>query len=327
MNNRKQKRKGNVLLLLILLVSISIGYALLSQELAINGTSKIKNNTWDIHFANLEPNQNNVTLSTGDVAATINPTTQTSIDYTVTLQKPGDFYEFTVDVVNGGTIDGMVGSVSSKLDDVEIDSEHPLPSYLNYSVTYSDGVAIAPNHLLAVGARETYKVRIEFKKDITKGDLISEARTLELNFTVNYVQADENAITKPLPPAEWTLPTGKTVNNLESGDELCIVGTTTECFNFVKYDGNDVVLLTKYNLNVGNHAKDSETFLQDSNVRGYTGSSNYGMVAFSANTYWYDNGIIAKYGSGSGQNNIYDSAYVTAPDFSNNGLTLSKMGE
>ena len=197
MNYRKKKKNNMILLLLVLLGSLGIGYALLTQELTINGLSKVKANTWDIHFENLVPNQNNVALSTGDVAAVIDTNTETDITYTVTLQKPGDFYEFTVDVVNEGTIDGMVGTVTSKLNDVVIDSEHPLPAYLNYSVTYSDGREILPNHLLAVGATETYKVRLEYKLDISQNDLPSTAQTNTLSFSVNYVQADSTAVTRP----------------------------------------------------------------------------------------------------------------------------------
>ena len=197
----RRSRSKNILiyLLLILLVCLSIGYAFLTQELTINGTSKVGANSWSIYFDNLVLNSNNVSLSQGDVAVSINQTTLTDVSYTITLQKPGDFYEFTVDVVNGGSIDAMVGTISSKLNNVEIDSTHPLPSYLNYSVTYSDGVEIAPNQLLVHGTSDTYKVRVEYKLDVTTDDLPSESQTLFLNFGVEYVQKDSNAIERPLP--------------------------------------------------------------------------------------------------------------------------------
>ena len=147
---------------------IGVGYAVLSASLNITGASSIKDAKWDIHFANVNVTGGSVALSTGDSAATIDTATKTRVDYTVTLNKPGDYYEFTVDVVNAGTIDGMVATVTSKLDDVDIET---LPNYLNYSVTYLDGKKIAANHLLASGVTEKYKVRVEYKKDVTAEDL------------------------------------------------------------------------------------------------------------------------------------------------------------
>ena len=191
---RRRKNNHLFILLLLVVIGLGIGYAFLSQDLTINGTGKVTANNWNIYFDNLVFNSGNVDLSTGDSAAVINPTTLTDVTYTITLQKPGDFYEFTVDVVNDGSIDAMIGSVSNKLGGVEIDATHPLPNYLNYSVTYSDGIAIAPNHLLEHGENETYKVRLEYRKDITANDLPSTNQTLTINFSVEYVQADENAV-------------------------------------------------------------------------------------------------------------------------------------
>ena len=153
MRVKKQRRQMMKLLLFILLVSISMGYALLRTNLTINGTSKIKGNTWDIHFENLNVTDGSVELSSGDVAAAIGSNT-TEVSYTVTLNQPGDYYEFTVDAVNAGSIDGMVESVTSKLNDTIITT---LPAYLNYSVSYSDGASILPNQYLKAGETETYK--------------------------------------------------------------------------------------------------------------------------------------------------------------------------
>ena len=189
MKVREQRRKNILVLLLVLLCSLGLGYALLRTNLTINGTSKIKGNTWDIHFENLNVTDGSVELSTDDVAAAIGSNT-TEVSYTVTLNQPGDFYEFTVDAVNAGSIDGMVESVTSKLNDAVITT---LPAYLDYSVSYSDGVAILPNQYLKAGETETYKVRIEFKKDIESTDLPTSIQTLTLDFGVAYIQADNTA--------------------------------------------------------------------------------------------------------------------------------------
>ena len=115
----------------------------------------------------------------------------------------------------------------------------------------------------------------------------------------------------------YTYPAGKNKDTLTVGDEVCLNGVTTECFNFIKYDGNDVVLLAKYNLNVGPRAKGTATNLQDSDVIGYDANNeddfNGGEVAFSTDNYWYDgeSSILSKYGTWA-VNNVYDTDYADA---------------
>jgi hypothetical protein len=97
----------------------------------------------------------------------------------------------------------MIESISSKIkigtgEEQEITSSN-LPSWLNYSVTYSDGVAIANNHLLAHDSYETYKIRVEFKKDINGTELQDSAeKHIQLTYDVTYTQSDDNGIEKPI---------------------------------------------------------------------------------------------------------------------------------
>ena len=191
MNEKKSKKSRFLIVLAVLLLCLSIGYAILSTNVNINGTSSISNSTWDIHFENLQVSPGSVALSTGDVGAAISNADRTTVTYTVTLVKPGDFYEFTVDVKNGGTVDGMVSGVTSKMNGVAITS---LPNYLNYSVTYSDGKTIANDHLLSAGAKETYKVRLEYKKEVQADDLPAVDDHLTFEVQVDFAQATENAI-------------------------------------------------------------------------------------------------------------------------------------
>ena len=223
---RKNKKRNYLLLLLLLIVGLSVGYALLQSTLTINGTSKVKNSTWDIHFENLNVTNGSVEIGTGDVAASIQSST-TDITYTVTLNLPGDYYEFTVDAVNAGSVDGMIESVNSKLNNQPITT---LPAYLNYSVTYSNGVALSPNQYLKAGDSETYKVRIEFKKDIEVTDLPETTQTLTMNFGVVYVQADENAIIRPISFAEDSWDTIISTVNSTNNCGPYSVGDTKEIF-------------------------------------------------------------------------------------------------
>ncbi len=187
---KTNKRKKYIIILFVLLLGFSVGFALLQANLKINGTSKVKGSSWDIHFENLNVTNGSVALSTGDVGATIQ-SSRTDITYTVTLNLPGDYYEFTVDAVNGGSIDAMIDTIDSKLNGATITT---LPDYLKYTVTYSDGVALEPNHQLLHNTTEKYKVRIEYKRDINSTDMPTTAQTLSLSFGVVYVQADSNGV-------------------------------------------------------------------------------------------------------------------------------------
>ena len=184
---RIRKKEKVVLILFILLLALGIGYAYLTTSLSINGTSSISRASWNIHFENIQVKSGSVTPTNG---AVINADANT-VTYSVTLTEPGDFYEFTVDAKNSGTIDVMISSISSKLNGTEITT---LPDYLEYYVTYEDGLVIATNQLLVANTKETYKVHIGYKSNITADQLPSTDQNLNLQFTVIYSQATDDAI-------------------------------------------------------------------------------------------------------------------------------------
>ena len=187
----KNKRKLNYMILIIMILVVSIGYAILSSNLNIVGSSQISAPTWDIHWENVQVKTGSVSAQTPTI-----DTNKTTVNYTVTFTIPGEYYEFTVDAVNAGTIDGMVSVVSNKLNGTEITT---LPNYLEYKVSYDDGIDIAPNHLLASSTSEKYKVHVGYKKDINVSDIPATPQTLNFLFSVTYVQADANATEKPVP--------------------------------------------------------------------------------------------------------------------------------
>ena len=343
---RNNKKKNSTMLLLILLLAISIGFAALATTLKINGTTNIKKQTWDIYWdnASIVANTNLANADITDGAHTKSGDV-TTLEWGVNLNLPGDYYEFTVDAVNNGTIDAMITSIDSKLGNSSIISTEngslvvanpsPMPSYIKYSVTYADGTAIGLNHLLSKKTNDTattekYKVRVEYDKDAVKNSDIesipSQGLELEFTFSVTYSQADDSAIPKPI---SWILPEGKTANTLSLGDEVCL---NDECFNFVRYDGNNAVMLAKYNLKVGYIYDDDDVEQgrytnstagynkQSSDAKGYVaGETRYGTVAFAATNYWWDSEnyeIKPKYGNDFDTNNVYDTDYTTEPDFS-----------
>lgn len=165
----KNKNKNKKLLLVIALLVITIGFALLSTNLSIMGISGIKKNTWSIHWDNdsITPTANsNVTP---DIAAHTTDTKQEIVEFSVTLSLPGDNYEFLIDAVNDGTIDGKIDDIVLKLYAEDGTTPIPtIPSYLDYTITQADGSAIDPDQVIAAnGGRVTYKVKIGIKSTET----------------------------------------------------------------------------------------------------------------------------------------------------------------
>ena len=176
--NKFMRNKKSFIFLLIL--CLGVGFAFLSSQLTITGNTSVSGNRWSVYFNNVQVNEASVDAS---VVPTTTGTTTTSINYTVSLDKPGDFYEFTVDAVNAGTIDAMIESITM----TTLDSD--VAKYLNYTATYLDGTTLAQNDVLKATKTATYKVRVEYKKDIESTDLDEDGVNLNLTFGVNYVQS------------------------------------------------------------------------------------------------------------------------------------------
>lgn len=194
MDNRKKAS----LILVILLLMVSVVYAALSSTLNINGTSKIAATSWDIHFENAQATSNsNVTPTIAPSALPENKSLL--LTYDVQLANPGDVYEFSVDVVNGGTIDGMIELFTStiKVGDgpEEVVSSSTIPSYLSYSVKYSDNSNIQVNRSLNASTSRTIIVHVELKDDITAEELAElDGTTISLKLGMSYKQKDSTAI-------------------------------------------------------------------------------------------------------------------------------------
>lgn len=190
---KKIRRKVNKPLLyfvFFVFASVTVGYAALSTTLSITGKGTLSKNSWDIHFENL------VIVDNGASAVTTAPTidsTKTKVSFNITLSKPGDSYEFTVDAVNKGTIDAMLSGFSAT--SLTADQQ----KYLTYTVTYGDGATISTKDYLKKGTSETIRVRVRFRDDLTSADLPSSAETLNLTATLVYVQADSTAKARSTP--------------------------------------------------------------------------------------------------------------------------------
>lgn len=179
-----KKKKYMVILLIIAITCISIAYATISSNMIINGTAIIKNKKWKIYF-------DNVIINEQSVSAKVEPETvgnnTISIGYEVDLAKPGDFHEFTVDIVNDGDLTAVLDELFiTELTDVQ-------KKYLNYTVKYNDGNAIAKNDTVAAHSSEKILVKIEYLKDVTSADLPTADEAISLNVELTYFPESSNS--------------------------------------------------------------------------------------------------------------------------------------
>src|SRR5574344_1994142 len=78
---------------------MSVGFAAYAQTLNINGTATVGTNKWSVHFK-----KNSLQEVSGSVTGenlTLDTATTTA-NFKVKLNKPGDYYAFSVDVINDG---------------------------------------------------------------------------------------------------------------------------------------------------------------------------------------------------------------------------------
>ena len=183
--NRVSKKNLLTSIFILLVLSIGIGYAYLTSNLSITGSTEIAANSWDIHFANL-------TVSDGSVSATtpaaITPGNNTEITYTVKLNRPKEFYEFTVDIVNDGSLPGKVA----------ISTINGIPAQVEnivlYTITYVNGRPVNEDDILNGGTSKRIKVRVYYNDELDPEDLPDENINLTLTFSINYNQSVVDAL-------------------------------------------------------------------------------------------------------------------------------------
>ena len=286
-----RNRRVLYMILGILLVSISsltIIYAALSVTLSIVGNSEVVASSWDVHLENVK-------VTSGSVSGTAPSITGgTTVTFSTNLTTPGDFYEFKIDVVNDGSIDAMIDGVSKTPTLTTAQAK-----YLKYEVEYQNGESINTRQLVKKNDFVRLKVRLEFRKDITASDLPTTSETLNLAFTVNYVQSDD--ITGVIVPGKSII---KVVSGdgTQVGDEICI---GEECFYVISSTTDTVTMLSKYNLYVGNSVDldvnvtplASPTGKQSELAKGMLAGTDewYGTTAFSNTDSTYSGSIVEGY--------------------------------
>jgi len=193
------KRAFFGMFLFLLIIGFGVGYAYLSTNLSIDGTSKITGGRWDVHFDNID-------VGEYSVSATTEPTisNQTTVNFGVELKEPGDAYLFTIDLVNNGTID-------AKIEDINIlptlTSEQQ--NYFAYSVTYIDMKPIKVNDSIPAGTKETLLVMFRYLDQPDNSLYPNDDVNFSFSVSLNVVQGSGTPIRNYL----YTIDSSSTIFN------------------------------------------------------------------------------------------------------------------
>ena len=257
----KRRKPYAILPLIVILLFISIGYAYLNATLSINGTSMLDSARWDVHFENIQ-------VKNGSVTPTVEPiiSNNTTVSFSVTLENPGDYYGFIIDVVNAGTLDAMIESISILPTLTESQQK-----YFDYTVTYEDGASIANSQRLDANSKET--LRIEFVyKELENTDLYpTEDDNITIAVSITYSQSTGNSIDIPHNNAYFLAGSEVNVKMKQlAGDTITSNETTVD---------ENIIAIKESSVEPENTNKENKNIVS-------TNDSDYPIYM------WYDNGII-----------------------------------
>lgn len=179
---RKENSVQNIVIvvLAITVLVMTVGYAAFAQTLTISSsTATFKKAKWDVHFDTTTYSQ------TSTIQATSHTESDTSVSFTVTLNKPGDVYTFTINAKNFGTID----AVMKKITMTELSTAES--KYISYKINYNgtDYTATTDNltHALAANASHTVTVTVKYELPDDPADLPTEQdHTVTLTAAFDY---------------------------------------------------------------------------------------------------------------------------------------------
>ena len=273
--NNYTKTQNLFKIIFLFVVFLGIGYAFLEANLNINGDTTVEAPELNVYVQSTS-----VTTGSTSGTPTIIGNDKKEVDFTTALTSDSSsFFEETTTLVNKGSKKAYIRNINVKVYDSN-NNEVTLTAPYEYILTHGDGTAVDSADEIAINGTQTYKFKLNY---ISGTDMTTVTDYPSYTFKITY-NFKKDII---------DLPTGKTKDNLEVGDEICIKG---ECFYFIKYDGinnEDIVLLTRYNLKVGyiynsSWVKVGEYTSSDSGYGKQSSKAN-GVVAFSKVNYWDDN--------------------------------------
>lgn len=191
---KRNNKRNRYTILLVILLLVSIGYALIYSQLKMTGTANLSKAVWSVHWGTPAVTEGSVSETAPTLTQDQGEPANTKLVWNVTFDLPSDFYEFTVDAVNEGDMDVKLVTVNL------VDGNNDLPYYISYSIKYVDGTAPVPGDVLAKATKsgntvipttKAYKVRVWYDERWADADSInnmSSGASYDFALTVKYEQ-------------------------------------------------------------------------------------------------------------------------------------------
>lgn len=198
-NKNRGLKIGVIAALVISVVAIGIGFATFTETLRIEGSATVQTSTWKVKFTNLSAP---TLLGTATVVTppTINTNDTTISTYDVKLIKPGDSVSYTFDVVNTGTYNAKLTSITiptptctgkAETESATTDAAN-VCKHLTYTLTYADGTSLAENDALEASTGVAHmKLTLTYTSHDVAAELPKADVTISnLGISLVYSQAD-----------------------------------------------------------------------------------------------------------------------------------------
>jgi len=193
MSNKNYGVIASIVLSVVAICITGMVYAAFSQQLDINGSATVKASSWKIKFSNMQ-----TPVKTGTAVAETPTLTDTKVgDYEVTLTTPGDSVSFTFDIVNAGSFDAEISTVTIPTPTCEgtgtnatTDASNVCKN-LSYTLTYKDGGATVQNgDALDAGVTRTVVLTLTYSSATDASELPTDDVTVSnLAIPIVYTQS------------------------------------------------------------------------------------------------------------------------------------------
>ena len=249
---RRNNKKHKIIAFLFAIILIGIGYAYLTANLKITGTTKIGNARFDVHFENARKiyASSNVTFSSNSNSnlfqgiPIIKGENNTELEWNANFNLPGDYYYIKTDIVNSGDIDAELDLEESNIkikigDEDETSYSFDDLMYSHNDTVYFSVVQVLPyiqinfhegqERYLNAGESAEVAIAVGVPEEIVTNEAWENIREKDITITVDlkYIQGDNN------PPSS----NSNSQSNSNSNRELDVryenptfigAGTTTE---------------------------------------------------------------------------------------------------
>ena len=172
---KKINKNTKIFTLVFMLLLIGLGYAYLNASIKFNGTTHIGAGSWNLKFSNANVTNVSTTTTFPSNSNSNKPTLISGIgtheiDYEVIFNQPGDYYEFTFDIVNRGDIDSELlnHEIKNKIGSAT-EYQSSFPNYISSNISVDDSKKNW--NAVAHGTTVTAKIKFELCSDVTEEEL------------------------------------------------------------------------------------------------------------------------------------------------------------